>query len=523
MTGFLDVVLRGLALWGQAVGVGGVVFVLLVLRPSRRGPEELAPAVARSLSLIAVGAATLGLAQGTSLLLHLSALADERGWPVREALATQYFRTGIIRILACVALGLSARAARGGRVSRGPRIALVGSALVLVVAAAWLSHAAARLGDRGVLLGLDILHQLGGSLWVGGLVHLVVAAFGDRGRQWTAVVLPRFSTLALASVGLLLGAGVGLSLMYVDGVRALLGTSYGVMVLTKVVILAALLGFGAANFSVVRRLPDGAPASLLGLRRFAEVELGLGLTALLAAASLTSLPPAVDVTADRATLAEVASRFTPRWPTLTSPPLEALPIADPEAPRTDADRAWSEYNHHMAGLFVLAMGLLAMLHRLGGARWARHWPLIFLGLAAFMFVRDDPGSWPLGPEGFWEGFTQAQVLQHRVFVLLVVAFGLFEWLVRTERLRSPSWALVFPLLCAVGGALLLTHSHALLNAKAEFLTEVTHAPLGVLAMVVGWGRWLELRLPEPANRRPGRLWAVGLALIGALLLLYRES
>jgi len=54
------------------------------------------------------------------------------------------------------------------------------------------------------------------------------------------------------------------------------------------------------------------------------------------------------------------------------------------------------------------------------------------------------------------------------------------------RLRSPRCALVFPILCVVGGGLLLTHSHASLNLKAEYLVEVTHAPLGVLALMIGW-------------------------------------
>jgi copper resistance protein D len=75
----------------------------------------------------------------------------------------------------------------------------------------------------------------------------------------------------------------------------------------------------------------------------------------------------------------------------------------------------------------------------------------------------------------------------------------------------------------VGGGLLLTHSHAAQNLKDEFLLEVTHAPLGVLALLVGWGRWLELRLPDAQRRVPGTLWAVALVLVGALLLIYRES
>jgi putative copper resistance protein D len=75
----------------------------------------------------------------------------------------------------------------------------------------------------------------------------------------------------------------------------------------------------------------------------------------------------------------------------------------------------------------------------------------------------------------------------------------------------------------VGGGLLLTHSHTADSLKDEFLIEVTHAPLAVLAVMVGWTRWLELRLPEVRRRVPGSLWAVGLALIGVLLIFYRES
>jgi putative copper resistance protein D len=201
----------------------------------------------------------------------------------------------------------------------------------------------------------------------------------------------------------------------------------------------------------------------------------------------------------------------------------AAPITDQLAERKSEEYAWSEYNHHVAGLFVLGMGLLAALHRTGRVPWAKHWPLGFLGLAAFLFVRNDPRAWPLGPAGFWETMRLPDVLQHRAAVLLLVALAIFEWLVRTGKFNSSRWAYVFPLLCAAGGALLLTHSHAMFNLKAEFLVEVTHTPLGVLAVFVGWGRWLELRLPPPENRAPGRLWSVSLVLLGALLLFYREG
>jgi putative copper resistance protein D len=166
------------------------------------------------------------------------------------------------------------------------------------------------------------------------------------------------------------------------------------------------------------------------------------------------------------------------------------------------------------------MGLLAFAER-GGVRAARHWPLAFLGLAGLMFVRGDPRAWPLGPAGFWESMWLPDVLQHRTFVLIVVAFGVFEWAVRTGRLPRRPWAFVFPALCAVGSGVLLTHSHAMFDLKEEFLVEVTHVPIGILGSFIGWARWLELRLPQ-AGPGPGWVWRSGLVVVGALLLFYRE-
>jgi putative copper resistance protein D len=517
VAGFVDVILRGLALTGQAVAIGGVLFALLILR-ARPGDVGFV----RVWTLVTAGAAVVAVAQAGMLALLAGALDAPAGTLAARLMATQYFRATVARALAAVVLVIAALAVR-----RAPRVGtwwplLLGGAMAMVISAAWTSHAAARLDHRASLLVLDALHQVAASAWIGGLLCLMVVAFRRGPSPAPAAIVQRFSTLAIVAVSVLVAAGVGLALSYVDGARALVGTAYGLMVMTKAVLLGGLLVLGAFNNRAVRRLDPGEPLTSVRLRRFVEVEFGIGVTVLFAAASLTSLPPAVDVVADRATPAEVAGQFAPRWPTLASPPHESLPFDDPDAPRTDADRAWSEYNHHISGLFVLLMGLLS-LTELAGVSWARHWPLVFLGLAAFMLVRNDPGAWPLGPQGFWAGMAEPSVLQHRVFVLVVIVFGLFEWMVRTGRLTAPRCALLFPLLAAVGGGLLLTHSHASLNLKTEFLMEVTHAPLGVLAVLIGWGRWLQLRLSAPEGRLPGRLAASAMTVIGVLLLLYRES
>jgi copper resistance protein D len=536
LAGFLDVLLRGFGTVGLAAAVGGLVYLWLVLRPPAGAGGLVAAARGRALTLIAAGAL---LAAGAELLLlllvHPWALAEDSGrWPLREFLTTEFGLAGLGRVALALALAVCARGIR-----RAPDRTLgftvaLGLGLLLMANSAWLAHAVSRLHGRGPLMVGTVLHQLGAMVWVGGLLHLVGFALlwrragGPAAEPLGVRVLARFSVVAIAALVLVLGPGLYLSLNYVGGWSGLIGTGYGVMVLTKVALLGCALILGGLNFLVLRRGEAGAGAIAARVPALLEAEVGLGLTLLLAAASLTSLPPSVDVVADRATAAEVAARFRPAMPRLSSPPIAQLlaaaaPMEDTLATRQAEEYAWSEYNHHAAGFFVFTMGLLALLDRTGRARWARHWPLGFLGLAAFLFVRNDPRAWPLGPAGFWESMVLPDVLQHRLVVLLVVALAVFEWMVRSARLTRPGGRLVFPLLCASGGALLLTHSHAMFNLKTEFLAEVSHAPMGLLGVVMAWGRWLEVRLPAADGRIPGWIWAACMTAVGLILLVYRET
>jgi copper resistance protein D len=536
LTGFLDVLLRGFATVGLAAAVGGLVYLRLVLRPPADAGGLVAAARRRALTLIAAGALLAAGAELVLLLLvHPWALAEESGrWPLREFLTTEFGLAGLGRVALALALAAAVRWIRRGGDGPSRWVVALGLGLLLMANAAWLAHAVSRLHDRGPLMVGTVLHQLGAVVWVGGLLHLVGFALlwrragGPAAEPVGVRVLARFSAVAIAALVLMLGPGIYLSISYVGGWGGLVGTGYGVMVLTKVALLGCALVLGGLNFLILRRDGPGARTAVGRVPAFIEGEVGLGLTLLLAAASLTSLPPSVDVVADRATSAEVAARFRPAMPRLSSPPIAQLlaaaaPMDDTLAKRQPEEYAWSEYNHHAAGFFVLTMALLALLDQTGRARWARHWPLGFLGLAAFLFVRNDPRAWPLGPAGFWESMVLPDVLQHRLVVLLVVALAVFEWMVRSGRLTRPGGRLVFPLLCASGGALLLTHSHAMFNLKTEFLTEISHAPMGLLGVVMAWGRWLEVRLPAADRRIPGWIWAACMTAIGLILLVYRET
>jgi putative copper resistance protein D len=402
-----------------------------------------------------------------------------------------------------------------------------------------------------MLLAIEGLHQLGAALWIGGLPCFVLALAKVRDGADFRLVGSRFSRMSMIGVTCILISGIAMTVLYIGDVQGFYGTAYGVMVGAKIGMVLMLLGLGGLNFLLVERLRAKPATPVNRLRRFAEVEFGIGIAIFFAAASLTSVPPAVDLTQDRVSWQEIKVRNTPEWPRLSSPDHDALALpalqaqldaeaaakkAKPQAafipgggelpPRNADDIAWSEYNHHWAGLIVVAISVLALLNR-AGLRWARHWPLAFLGLAVFLFFRSDPETWPMGDVGFLESFRDVEVLQHRFFVVLIVVFALFEWRVRATAWQNRYAALVFPLLCAAGGTMLLTHSHAISNVKEQLLIELTHTPLALAGIGAGWARWLELRLNPRDNPLAwqicGWVWPACLLFCGLLLVLYREA
>jgi putative copper resistance protein D len=466
---------------------------------------------------------------------------------LRQVLTAEFAVAGLIKTAAAAAIaGLLL-----GSKERVPTLPLLALSAIELAAATLTTHAAARLDNRGILLVVEGLHQFGAAIWIGGIPCFLLALVRVRDGAAFRLVGARFSRMSMVGVACILVSGITMSLLYIGDWQGLYGTAFGVMVGAKIGMFLMLLALGGMNFLLVERLRVNPATSVNRLRRFAEVEFGIGIAIFFAAASLTSVPPAVDLTQDRVSWQEIRERNTPQWPRLSSPDHDVLALpalqakldqeaatakAAPQAaftpgggelpPRNADDIAWSEYNHHWSGLFVTSIGLLALLNR-AGVRAARHWPLIFLGLAVFLFFRSDPETWPMGDIGFGESFRDVEVLQHRFYVLLLVAFAFFEWRVRATNWTNRYAAYVFPLLCAVGGTMLLTHSHAISNVKDQLLIELTHTPLALAGIAAGWGRWLEIRLNPRENplawHIAGWVWPVCILFCGLLLLGYREA
>ena len=544
--GFITVLLRGLDLVARTVLLGSVLFALVGVQ---RGilpllaTAGIETAVRRTMILAA--AATIAMSLGATLV-NAAMLEASLDLPLADTAGAVFVAAGVAQAVAAggiiVLMFVRSR-------NEAWKVALVTLATIILLAALADSHAIARLSRSALLSAATLTHQLGAALWLGGLPCLRAALRRAPDAQTAAAMGRRYSMLAITGVSMILAGALVFIAYYIGSAAGAYGTAYGAMAVTKTAFLAILLLLGFHNYRTFRRMTPDADASSRALR-FVGVEMGVAATLLMTAASMTSAPPAVDLGDDRVTLAELAARWTPMLPRVTSPDHDSLAIpalqgqldaewrahgstigpsafvpgASATSRRNASDVAWSEYNHHWSGLLVLAIGIAALLARSGRASWSRHWPMLFAGIAMLLLLRGDPEVWPLGTIGLIESLKDPEVLQHRLFALLAIAFAIFEWRVQTGRAVSLRAQRVFPLLVAVGATLLVTHSHALGNVKEEVLTETTHLPIAVLGVVAGWSRWLELDAPDAVDGRIAAwLWPTCFVLIGLLLLNYREA
>ena len=127
-----------------------------------------------------------------------------------------------------------------------------------------------------------------------GLTGLLVLwwSLGQLRGAGLAFCVPRFSRVALGSVLLLLGTGIGATIIHLPTFASLWQTSYGDALIAKIGLLLTAMVLGAVNLlRTTPRLAAAVPSAAALLRRTVGGEVLLLVGALLAAAILTSLAP----------------------------------------------------------------------------------------------------------------------------------------------------------------------------------------------------------------------------------------
>ncbi len=300
--GFFSVLFRGATLSLQSLTIGGIAFLLVVVGRSSAESETLRSACLRWIRRAALALAVM---QVVYVLANALILMQSTDMTFAQVSGATFAIAGVLASASALTIAALAGAPR----SRGHAGMLLPAAVILV-SSVMTSHSVARLEYRVPLTMFTALHQAATATWLGGLPYLLIGLRGSPDLEFARQLTARFSKLALCSVAVLATAGLTLSLAYVGSLNAIYGTSYGIMVAAKVVLFGILLLLGALNFQIVHR-SQGA-AAIASLRRFGEAEIGIGITVILTAASLTSLPPAADLQQGRVSAAEIVARISPR-------------------------------------------------------------------------------------------------------------------------------------------------------------------------------------------------------------------
>jgi copper transport protein len=256
---------------------------------------------------------------GTVHLLDLIAFA------VFLALATPRAWAPVLRPASVGATGLAAP--RFGRVEL---IAMGTVAGFLALSPALAGHASTQ-SPSGLLIPMDVLHVLAMSFWIGGLLALIAIVPAvtraleppDRTRLLAAILL-RFSPAAFVAVCVILTTGLVQAYVHVRSVDHLIHTGYGRAVLAKMILLVALIAFGAYNqrraiprlraLAAGGRPPGGAGA---GLRISLRSEVALLAVVIAVTSMLVSYAP------------PTSSSSGPFSATKTLGPLELQTTVDP--------------------------------------------------------------------------------------------------------------------------------------------------------------------------------------------------
>ena len=294
-TALLGVIVRWLLFAAVLGTTGAAAFRFLVL--SRIGDVEFRDAVARRTAAMATVLAVVGLGAAIARLpLQVIDLRDASVplMPQVQALGfhTMWGAQWSFQVVVLVTCLLALAAAQSGS-ARAWKIAAV-AAVLAAASPAFAGHAigSERLSTLAVIS--DILHVLAASAWLGGMLYVLgslALAHGERGAGGVngAAVVTAFSSVALASVAILIATGGFAAWLHVGSIRQLWQSRYGVVLCIKLLAVIATAATGAWNWRQAG--PRLRASGVVGpMWRSVRVELLWGILVILATAVLVAVP-----------------------------------------------------------------------------------------------------------------------------------------------------------------------------------------------------------------------------------------
>ncbi len=209
---------------------------------------------------------------------------------------------------------------------------------------------------------------------------------------------------------------------------------------------------------------------------------------------------------------------------------EALASAD-QWEGSPEGKAYSEFNHHLAGVFVLLIGLSELRGAMGAGAlaWLRFLlPVALLGAGGYLMIWSDHDAWPIGSLSFAQTFfsDDFEMVQHKLYAILLLGVGSIEFLRRMGRIRHMAWGIPLPLFALIGGTMLFLHSHGVHPSAHKIAFH--HSVMGTMAILAGVCKITAgYKSPGAGSDGAGRsawalAWSAFVLLIGIELLVYTE-
>ena len=261
---------RGLGLGGLMAVVGLLFFGPVTGRADAR--------LARSLILgLAFAGAALLVAHLGAWLAHLGAAAQNEAFFVDSVFRTKLGRIELVRTALAVLTLLAV-------VLKRDRIGFLLGVACLIVSGA-VGHPAA-IHPVWAIPGKSI-HLLAGALWLGGLLWLLVdAAADEQTRKLDALRVSSHALVAVIAVAL---SGLLQTALFLNAPTDLLLSTYGKLVIAKIVGLLILIAYGAYNrYSLLPQYSTGGEARL---RRSVRQEVFVVSLLILIGGFLAYVPP----------------------------------------------------------------------------------------------------------------------------------------------------------------------------------------------------------------------------------------
>jgi putative copper resistance protein D len=272
-------------LYAATLGASGTVFFLFysadLLAESQR---------ARIKQWLAIQLTVAALASLLRIPLLTGSMSGELSGMLDRDMAGMILEAGEGTSVSLRLAGLALAACALARNRRLQSLALLGAALA-AASFAGMGHTRALQPHLPATL-FSCLHLIGVAFWIGALVPLL---WRSRGTPLeTGLMAKRFGDSALVVVSLLIAAGLALLWMISYGHADFWGSAYGIMIASKLLLVALLLSAAAVNkMRLTPRLMNGDSDAIVSLRRSIQLEIAAGLLILLVTASFTSLvgPP----------------------------------------------------------------------------------------------------------------------------------------------------------------------------------------------------------------------------------------